>query len=153
MTFERTRDWQLIKSIVTHTRIYGSVTDDFSLPREKWEPLRDEGVFYLLVKELEEVLGVFILMPHNAICWDVHTCLLPKSWGERSRIATHEAIQWVFENTPCQRLITEVPEYNTLAQRLAEDSGMRPYGMNPSAYMKNGKLHGLNLLGISKGEV
>lgn len=152
MTFERTIDYGLIKEIVTHPKIWPYVTDDFSGAAEDFKPIQHESAFYLLVKDGTEVLGVFALFPDNKICWKVHTCLLPTSWGRRARQAAKEAMQWVFANTHCQRLITDVPEYNVLALRFSHMAGMTQFGVNPKSYMKDGILHDVTMLGISKSE-
>lgn len=152
MTFERTVDYDLVRKIVTHPKIWPHVSDDFSGKPEDFNPIQHEAAFYLLVKEEREVLGVFALYPKNRICWEVHTCLLPTSWGQRAKQAARDAMQWVFRNTECLRLITDVPEYNTLALRFAHMAGMTQFGVNPKSYMKNGILHDVTMLGISKQE-
>jgi RimJ/RimL family protein N-acetyltransferase len=151
LCFERTRDWPLIKSIVTHEKIWPAISDDFSGIPEDWQPLQDESFFYLLVKDAEEVLGCFILHPDNGnkICWKVHTAFLPSSWGERIRRAGYLGHQWIFANTECRRIVTDVPIYNRIALRFAVKSGMKEYGMNPKSFMKNGTLHDVIMLGVS----
>lgn len=149
-SFERSTDWELIKSIATHRRVYPHISDDFSPKAEDWNPVQDERVWYVIVREDEEVLGMFALFPQSKICWEVHTCMLPKAYGEKGRAATKEAIKWLFEVSACLRIVTQVPHYNVIALRYAIDAGMKEYGYNPSSYMKDGVLQGITLLGISK---
>jgi RimJ/RimL family protein N-acetyltransferase len=149
-TFERSEDWELIKKIVTHRRVYPAVSDDFSPPADKWEPVKHAEAWYVIARDGEETLGLWALFPDNRICWKVHTCLLPKAYGERAKIAVREAIAWVWANTPCLRVVTDVPEYNRLALKFALDAGLTQFGLNPKAYMKDGKLHDVIMLGISK---
>ena len=153
IVIERTKDLELIKRIVTDKSIYPRVTDDSSPDAESWKPSKDENMHYLLAKDGEELLGLFAVVPQNAVCWSVHTCLLPKSYGEKATLAAKELIRWVFTNVSCLRLITEVPAFNKIALRYAERAGMTKFGFNPDSYLKNGKLQGLTLLGISKGEL
>lgn len=150
LTFERTRDWALIKSIVTHPAIYPHVSDDFAATPEEWKATQDEGIWYIAVYEGEEVLGLFILIPQNAICWDIHTCMLPKSYGNLAWNAGLGVLQWLWKNTPCKRVVTHVPDYNRVALSFAKRCGLVCYGINPNSYMKRGKLHNSILLGISK---
>lgn len=110
-------------------------------------------MYYLLAKRDVDILGLFAVSPENGICYKVHTCLLPHSYGEKATIAAKELIQWVFSNLQCERLITEVPEFNKLALKFAERSGMTRFGYNPKSYLKDGRLQGMTLLGISKEEV
>ena len=150
MIIERTREWELIKSIVTHPKVYRAVSDDFSAMPEEWNPNQSEDIHYLLASHDEKTLGMFILVPQNRICWQVHTCMLPESYGELTKKIALESIKWIWEHTECLRIITEVPFYNRLAFKFAKDCGMIQYGINPQSYMKNGKLRDVILLGVSK---
>lgn len=150
---ERTTDWELIKRIVTHEKVYPRVSDDKSVPPECWEPIRNSEMYYLLAKQGIDVLGLFAVSPENGVCFKLHTCLLPHSYGDKATIAVQEVFAWIFKHLRCERLITEVPEFNRVALKKAEKAGMKKYGFNPGSYLKDGKLQGLTLLGISKGEV
>lgn len=154
MTFERTFDYALVKAIITHPAIYPHVSDDFSPSAEEYKPIESEFVWYVKVKDDGEILGVWIFVPENAICWKIHTCLLPTAWGARAAKAAKMMAQWIWKNTQCVRIITDVPETNRLALMFALKSGMTRYGMNPKSYMKDGKLLDQVVLGISKpGEI
>lgn len=145
---ERTNDIEYIKQCVTHPKIWDYSTDDGSVEKSIYVPLIADVVYWLMVVE-DSPLGVFLLHPHNSICFEVHTCLLPKIWG-RSVECTLAGIDWMWENTSCRRIITNVPEYNLLAIRLAERSGLLRFGENPKSYLKNGILYNQIMLGISK---
>jgi RimJ/RimL family protein N-acetyltransferase len=109
-----------------------------------------DAILYLLVRDGDELLGMFMLAPHNAICYEIHTCLLPNGWGPRARRAARRCIEWMWANTPCRRLITHVPQYNRLALRFALDAGMRIYGCNRQSWLKDGAIHDQICLGLSK---
>lgn len=146
LSVERTKDWELIKSIVTQPAIYRQVTDDYSPKPEDWQAIQHEDVWYVLVS-CAVPIGLFIFFPRNRICWEVHTCLLPEGYGTDAGIAVRE---WIFETTCCVRIIAEIPEYNRHARRFAVKCGMMEYGRNPKAYMKDGRLWDTLLMGISK---
>jgi len=150
MVIERTRDWQLIKRIVTDRSVYPKISDDRSPCADCWEPCKDEAMYYLLAKNKEDILGIFAVFQMNGVTFNVHTCLLPHSYGEKAARAAKELIDWVFSNLDCRRLVTEVPEFNKLALRFAQHAGMEKYGFNPGSYLKNGHLYGITLLGLSK---
>lgn len=146
----RTHDWPLVKSIVTHPKVYPHISDDFSPRPENWEPLAVDAVWHLLLEDGEEVLGVFILVPESQIMCKVHTCILPNAYGERALRAARAATEWVWANSPCLRVITDVPEFNSLALRFSKAAGMLEYGRNPESFMKRGKLWTQICLGMSK---
>lgn len=149
MTFERTKDYGLVRKIATNRHVYPHISDDFSPPVDEYRPPEGEAVWYVLVKDGEELLGMWAFTLENAICWKVHTCLLPTAWGKAKDMAKQMA-EWIWNNTPCLRIITDVPDNNRLALKLAEDAGMTVFGLNPASYMKSGVLRDQILLGMSK---
>ncbi len=150
MTFERTQDLVLVREVLTHPRIYRAMTDDSCPPREQYEPLEHPAVWYVRVREADELLGLFVFVPQTGICFEVHTCLLPEAWGEKAREACRGVREWMWRNSPCRRIVTSVPAYNRLALKLSLDAGLEQYGVNPRAFQKGGKLWDVHLLGISK---
>lgn len=152
MTFERTFDAALIRKVFTDPAIYPHITDDSCPSPDQWQPTMHEAVWYVLVKDGDELLGVWMLVPHNAICYEIHTCLLPASWGARAEQAAKELAAWVWDNMPARRVITNVPRCNRLALRFAKRAGMTEFGVNKRSFLKHGQLHDQIMLGISKGE-
>lgn len=150
MTFELTNDWELVKTIVTHPAVYPAIRDDYSPAPEDWQPVATEICRYYLVWDNEELLGLWVFTAENSVCWDVHTCLLPCSYGERAKQAAKEMAKHIFETTPCVRIITHVPVFNRLALRFALNAGFEPWGKNVKSYMKDGILYDQILLGMSK---
>lgn len=153
MKFERTHDMELVNQVIRHPRVYPHVSDDFSPPAEQLSMQDNEALWYVAVRDESDFLGIFLFAPDNPICWEVHTCLLPRAWGDRAVEAATEVCRWIWQNTSCRRIITEVPENNTLALKLALNSGLKQYGVNPRACLRGGVERDLILLGISKDEV
>ena len=153
MIFYRTHDLALIRSIMTHEKVWPAITDDLAGDPKDFMPVDHPATYYLAAHEGDHFLGIWMLNPENSVTWDVHTCLLPSAWGELAVRAAVHAIQWVWDNTPCLRLVTKVPVFNRLALRFARMAGMVEYGRNPKSFLKNGQLHDQILLGISKPEV
>jgi RimJ/RimL family protein N-acetyltransferase len=151
--FERTQDWELVKLIVTHPKIWKHVVDDRKVQPEEWEPVKDESVWFVLAKDDGQILGMWMFTPENLVTWKVHTCVLPWAYGAKAKEAAEKLSVWFFAQTGAERLITEVPQYNRLALKFAKCAGMVQYGLNPKSYLKFGKLQDLILLGMSKPEV
>jgi len=93
--------------------------------------------------------GVFMLHPHNSFTFEVHTLLLPSAKGRAVEIGK-EALQWAWANTPAERIVTNVPEFNVPALRFAQKVGFKEYGFNQRSFKRNGEWYGQTLLGISK---
>jgi RimJ/RimL family protein N-acetyltransferase len=154
--FERSFDYELIRRILTHERIWPHISDDGSPPAGEYRPFESELIWYVVVRDIypdagpEEILGLWMFTPHNAVCWEVHTALLPEAWGGRAHQAAQLMADWIWRNTPCRRIVTNVPENNRLALRFAQAVGMEVYGCNEKSFLKGGKLLDQILLGISK---
>lgn len=143
-------DLELIATTITHPRVWPSVSDDSSPLPEAFAPAVSDAIVYLGAFDADTFHGLFMLHAHNAICWEVHTCLLPSAWGKAAVVFAAACIEWAFEETPCQRLITNVPAGNSLARRLALSVGMQPFGLNPKSFLKHGIALDQHMLGISK---
>jgi RimJ/RimL family protein N-acetyltransferase len=156
--FERSLDYELIRRILTHERIWPHISDDGSPPADQYRPMESELIWYVIVRDIypdagpEEILGLWMFTPHNAVCWEVHTALLPEAWGGRAHQAARLMADWIWRNTPCRRLITNVPTTNRLALHFAVKSGMHIFGVNPASYLKHGTLCDQVMLGISKSD-
>jgi RimJ/RimL family protein N-acetyltransferase len=153
MTFRRTTDADLIRSVMTHPRVYPHITDDGCPPVEQFAPVLSPAIWYVEAHDGEELLGLWAFVPQNAICWEVHTCLLPNAWGQRGAKAAKEMAAWIWANTDCRRIVTNVPSCNPLAYRFARKAGMVEYGRNTDSFLKDGKLYDQSLLGLSKPEI
>lgn len=152
ITFERTFDLDLIRTIVTHEKIWPHVADDGAGRPEDYRPVDHPAIWYVLVLSGHELMGVWIFNPQTSACWEIHTALLPKAWGTLAHRAARFIVPWVWEHTTCRRIVTNVPVYNRLALAFAKGAGMEQYGLNPKSYQKDGKLYDQILLGISKPE-
>lgn len=150
MRFERTFNKSLIYNTITHPRLWPHISDDFSPDPKDYEPPLNPHVFYIAAWDGLDFLGLWILHPHNFICYEIHTCLLPKAWGQKALQAAREVAPWIFANTPARRLVTNVPRYNRLALRFAKEAGMKQFGVNEKSFQKKGQLHDQIMLGLSE---
>lgn len=150
MTFDRTQDPALIRSIIAHPKVYPYVTDDNAPAVEEFQPTEHPAICYVTAHDGADLLGMWCFIPHNSVCWEVHTYMLPGHGFRRSRTAAREVAAWIFANTSCQRIFTNVPEYNRIALKYAQDAGMVEFGRNPQSFLKNGQLWTQVLLGLSR---
>jgi RimJ/RimL family protein N-acetyltransferase len=150
-SFEYSHDWPLIKWIMTHPRVWPHISDDASPEPDKFEPTDHPSIAYLLARDRELPLGLWVLEQRGAVQVEVHTCLLPAAWLRDSRAIGRLAQAWLWEHCPdLERLTTTVPKNNSLALRFALACGMIEYGLNPQSYRKNGVLTDQTLLGMSR---
>jgi hypothetical protein len=149
--FRRTTDYELVRQILTaNARSYDAMCEDGSPRREEFRPIEHPAIWYVVAgSDAGVVYGLFMFVPQNAICYEVHNCFLPRAWGRQALEAGRGASGWMFANSPCRRIVGATPAYLRLALAFAKRSGMVEYGINPKAFLKNGVLHDLILTGIS----
>lgn len=95
--------------------------------------------------------GFFLLVRQNKITYEIHTVLLKNCRSLHAIKAAKLVIEWIFSNTECERLTTNIPEKNTLAERLAVNAGMQLYGINPHSFKASGVVQSTKLYGVTKG--
>jgi RimJ/RimL family protein N-acetyltransferase len=156
ITFERSFDFELIRRIITHPRIWDKISDDNSPRREDYQPIQHEAIWYVVARDVypegHDLLGLWMFHPLNSICWEVHTALMPVAWGEPGLEAARLLPAWIWEHTPCRRIVSNVPSTNRLALHFAIKAGMTIFGCNRGSYLKDGKLCDQVCLGISPPE-
>ena len=154
ITFERSTDYTQIGDILRHPRIYPHISDDYSPPASEYRPVESEAVWYVIARDVQEagteLLGLWMLVPQNGVCWEVHTALLPCAWGDIGLEAARALQAWIWAHTPCRRIVTNVPVSNRLALHFAMRAGMRVFGVNEKSYQKDGQLWDQVCLGISE---
>ena len=141
LRFERTRDTELVRGTVTHPRLWRWHTEDGAPAPEDWTPhTHDERIWFVGVWDGAEYLGLFALLPSDETTWEIHTYLLPHSWGERALRAYRDGIAWVWANTARTKILGAIPEDNRLALRIAARAGLQRIKKAPRRQrLKNGK--------------
>lgn len=148
MRYELTDDAGYVTRCLTEPAVWRMSSDDaFSRINPKLLFIKKNNDLWLKTPH-----GVLIGKPVNSITYDCHIALLPEACGIAVDICKG-AIQWIFRNTKCLRLIASVPEYNKLAIRLARESGMEFMGINKKSFLKEGRLFDQQLFGISKEDL
>jgi RimJ/RimL family protein N-acetyltransferase len=150
--FARTFDFGAVRDLITHPRVWPFAGEDSGLAPGDFEANEDPRIWYVFAYDAGEFLGGFMFVPQTSVCWEVHLLLLPASWGLRSAEVARGVFAWMFEHSPCRRIVGATPACYRLAVRLAERAGMVRYGVNPQAFLKYGILQDVILSGISKGE-
>lgn len=142
----------LIRAVMTHPDVYPAISDDFCPDAALFQPVDHPSFLYVFAFCGAQLLGLWLFVPQNGVCWEVHTCLLPGHGYRRGREAAKLLAQWVWAHTNCRRIVTNVPSFNRQARLFAQAAGMKPYGVNPNSYLKHGQLHDQIMLGLSRPE-
>lgn len=145
---ERTFDADFITHCVTHPEVWDKISDDGAPEKELYFPPMHEGVQWLRAEDY----GVFALHRVNFATHEAHTILLPEAHGRAVEIGK-VALRFAFEHCGAMRIVTNVPDFNSLALRLAHKVGFIEIGINKRSFCKNGILHDQTFLGISKEDI
>ncbi len=112
MVFSRTTDPALIRDVITDPEIWPLVTDDLSGSPEDFEPTIHPAVWYVTTTLAGVLIAMWVLVPQNGVCWEIHTYLVPGHEFKQGREAAKGIVQWIWSNTPCRRIVTNVPRFN-----------------------------------------
>jgi len=151
MYFYRTRNLELVEAILAHPEIYPHIGDDYSPAIEDFMPNPHPAIWYVVPhNEACEKVGMFVMVPQNRICWEIHAAMLPDSLTEDKWEAARMLPCWLGKNTECKRLTAAVPSSNRPAIMYGiHGLGMRFVGRQHQAFMKYGQLQDLIILGRS----
>ena len=150
ITVERTRDYELIRRVMTNPRIYPSITDDFSASATDFQPVCDDRLIYLAAKDGQTFLGIMLFAPENGIELRVHHFFLPIAWGKPALEAVRVGIEWIWANTRYKRLFGKTPAFNRLALRFAKRVRFQVCGIDIASIQKDGRLWDQILFGMSR---
>lgn len=137
--------------MICHPKLYRHLFDDHVGPVAEWVPVDHELVSYVGVRDGEELIGVIIVGMHSLEMWECHEAFLPSAWGRKARRAAREFAEWVWKNKSVQRVIGHIAA-NPVALAYAKAAGMEECGRHPKAFMKNGKLEDIIIVGANRPE-
>lgn len=142
------KDLEIVRSIMTDERVYSHCVDDGCPPREEFDPtplLEADNIFILLSSD-----HAFTMFERkNFILYDMHACLLPEK-GRDTIKTGKKAINHMFTNTGCEKIMVMVPECNPQIFGVAKDVGFIVEGVCSKSFKLNGKLYDQILMGICK---
>ena len=96
----------------------------------------------------EEIKGLFMLVPQNAVTAEIHTCLLLR--GKEAFQAGLLLLDYLFSKY--QKAISYTPSTNKKALFYALRLGFKKEGVLTQSFLKNGELLDQTLVGLTKGE-
>ena len=120
----------------THTRVAPWIRADDSPSIETFKPDMGRENYYLTPGKG----GFFMFHPLGETIYEIHCCLTPSWWGKKAIETARQAMKWMIENTPCRVIQAFIPANNTLAIRLAKNTGMRYIDTIEKSFLKNGAL-------------
>lgn len=145
MIIERTFDYDLVDSILTHPEIYKTIADDFAPPANEFKTPRSEEIIYLID---DQAIGVMVYSPASQIVMDCHVQVLPEHRKERALAFGKAVIEWLWRETGFKKINAQIPFLYPNVREFAERNGFVVEGINRGSYLKNGELYDKWYLGL-----
>ncbi|KQE29071.1 GNAT family N-acetyltransferase [Acinetobacter nosocomialis] len=140
-------DLEEINKIILNEHVQKDICDD---PTRNEKVLDLSGYEWIGVVEDNITQGLFLLIKHNSIAIEIHTCLLPSLRGSKAVEAGKLILKLIFESH--QKVISWIPENNRKAKLFAQMLGFQVEGINRASFLKDGRLLDQFLVGLTKGE-
>lgn len=144
----RSFNTQLIRGVFSHPELIKRVSEGY--PVEVHDPDKYRQLYYLVAHKKNEVLGVVIFHKQSNICYQGHVNYLPMYWKDSLHKYTKEAINWMFNNAGCEKIIGYCPDYYPEIKLHARRAGMEQEGYVTNSVKINNELYGESIMGISK---
>ena len=138
----RATDMDAVARIINHPAVYKWVTDDCS--PEEYAP--NERNLYIINDDATAVIRVDHF---NGVTCQVHTSTTPDITTPAKNFVM-EAIEWGWKNTRYAKIISLVPSFNRLADRLARSCGFKKEGVITKSFLKDFRLYDQTIYGLSK---
>ena len=149
---ERTFDTKLVRSIIGNAELFkrsGCIESGINL--QFYDPANQPELIYLTPIRKGVVIGVTVFHAfNNVFCYQAHINYLPKYWGTWLVGYTKEAIDYMFSNTICTKIVAFVPDYYPEVLKHTTRVGFKVEGYLTNSTISNGKLDNQTLISIEK---
>lgn len=136
-----------INSIILNQAVQDDISDDLSKDHKVTSLSNHE---WIGVADNDQLQGLFLLIKHNSISIEIHTCLLPTLRGSKAIEAGKLILNLIFQKY--EKVISWIPEHNRKAKLFSIRLGFEIEGINRASFLKNGKIYDQFLVGLTKGE-
>lgn len=130
--------------------VYSQIYDDYS------KDSRNKNLGEELLKNSSYIFlypdkgCLFMLVPSSFVLMEVHTMIAKEARGKQAIINSFKAIDWLFTNSRCEKIITHVPDFNKPAKIFTRKLGFKKIGVNTKSFKRDGVLHDQTLYGLEK---
>lgn len=144
-------DIDAVKHVMTHPDVYPFTMFD---GKGAVETLNVEQLLscnpplHVLIDDSNSFVAV--LVPENSIMWTSHDNALPSVRGKQAVSMARAVVKWMFDNTPCKKIIGYTPVSNRPAVMFTRMIGMVKEGQLKNAIQINGVLSDIYVSGICK---
>jgi hypothetical protein len=145
-------DLDRVVRVMTHEGVYSATRDDLSpvmseMPGRLQIILECDAIYVLSPNEWT----VYVFIPvNNSILFEGHTQVMPEGRGEMALASGRKALAYMFTKTPCLKIVGFTPVYNLAALRFHSLLGFQNEGLLTKSYLKDGRLHDMQIVGMTR---
>ena len=140
----------MLQRVLSHESVFYSAADDgIKNEGDLAGPVLSDPRFIVLMPHKNTA---FIFMAVNHIMYEMHVAIIEGDTRKKGIKHAVDASRWMFENTPCQKIITYIPEIHDRSVIFAQVCGMDKKTVLEDAYLRDGELGNLVLLDATKGK-
>lgn len=143
----RTLDLEVVQNVMT----------------EMWDDISEDGVdsylpdvvneYYLLAIIDQKAIGMFRFHPIGLHNFQGHIFILPQYRDKYARMSGIAALKWIYSQEHMKKICAVVPMIYPKVIYFLKNMGFTEEGMVRSAYLKNGTMHHMNYLGMTRKEI
>lgn len=142
-------DFEPVAQVLSDPEVWPSISDDFSPVFDKEgcvEILSNDKIYVLMPNEA----SVFVFIPINHILYDSHIAIKTDGRGKWGYDGTRRALTWMFEQTPCLKIVGRFNVNNIRMLWLAKLMKFTIEGICRKSLMIHGSLADQIMIGLSK---
>lgn len=153
MIIERTRDIDLINTIMFNDDIFNVVSEDGTTKERQRFDVYNE--YWLKVLVGNKLVGLYNLHHSNQSTLEAHVHILPEFRNEHSQNSIIKVYGWLIENCGDEivKFIAKIPSIYPNVLKFCLINGFKHEGINRKSYLKNGNLHDIDMVGITREEI
>ena len=149
LTAQKTEDIEEIKSVLGHPVILEAISEDGA----KLKDIDVKNETWVSIKKKDITIGIYNLVPLNAITMEVHAHVLPEYRKEYSMRTSRIFYKWFLENTDRLKLIAIVPFFHKNVQNFLISNKFTVEGINRKSFRRNNEIMDQIMFGITRKEI
>lgn len=150
LTASRTFDVSIAYEIVNHPSIVEAAFED-GQPSITPDVVAD--CWILMQTESGLIAGVYNLAKIRQRAFEVHAYMLPEFRESYSKLSGYRFLEWCVNNVEFDKINTMIPKTAKHVWHFTKKFGFKDEGFDRKSFLKDGKLVGQYIIGITKEEV
>jgi len=134
------QDTERADMVMKDPSIFPYILDDISNDYYKENPyslkpvLEIDAIYVLMPDDL----SVFLAVPVNGTTYDFHCNIVKSNRGEKGDSSFRAAIDYLFDETPCEKLVSYIPSCFMNVKRHSERMGFKQEGRLTNSISRGG---------------